>query len=199
MRCSCTAGACAMIDQKSRALGSDSSCLASKMVAVLVDVTSTTGDAPLIVTVSWSEATLSSTFTVAVKPTPTLMPSRITPPNPPSSYCTRYPPGGTPGSRYVPSTPVTVVRAPCSAGLVAVTVTPGSTAPLESVTLPVSDPLVAPTVCACTRPAAKIDRIPTTPHTTIRLLRMTLSLMPSAGPTARDSPHTTRRCGEKAQ
>ena len=75
-----------MIDQKSRALGSDSSCLASKMVAVLVDEMSTTGDAPLTVTVSCSEATFSSTFTVAVKPTPTLIPSRITVPKPPSSY-----------------------------------------------------------------------------------------------------------------
>jgi len=52
----------------------------------LVDDTSTTGDAPLTVTVSWSEATFSSTFTVAVKPTLMLIPSRITVPNPPSSY-----------------------------------------------------------------------------------------------------------------
>jgi putative sterol carrier protein len=87
MRDSCTAGACAMIAQKSRALGNDSSCFASKMVAVFVDDTSTTGDAPLTVTVSCSDATFNSMLTVAVNPTPTLMPSRITVPKPPSSYC----------------------------------------------------------------------------------------------------------------
>src|SRR5216683_495101 len=147
------AGACAMIDQKSRAFGSDSSCFASNTVAVRVEDTSTTGDAPLTVTDSCSDATVSSTFTVAVKPTLMLMPARITVPNPESSYCTVYMPGGTPGSRYVPSSFVTVVRAPWSAGLVAVTVTPGMTPPLVSVTRPFSDPVVAPMDCAAATPA----------------------------------------------
>jgi len=48
-------------------------------------------------------------------------------------------------------------------------------APLESETLPVSDPLVAPTVCAPAPLATSIDKIHAIPHTTTRLLRMTLS------------------------
>ena len=44
------AGAAARIAQKSRALGSEASCFASKLVAVLVEATSTTGDCPLTVT-----------------------------------------------------------------------------------------------------------------------------------------------------
>src|SRR5476649_565550 len=157
MRCSCTAGACAMIDQKSRALGSDSSCLASKMVAVLVDDTSTTGEAPLTVTVSCSDATFSSTLTVAVKPTLMLIPSRITVPKPPSSYCTAYIPGGSAGRRYTPSSLLIVVRTPCSAGLDAVTVTPGSTPPLASATRPFNDPVVAPTDCASAPAATSVS------------------------------------------
>src|SRR5882724_1143267 len=156
-----------MMDQKSRALGSDSSCLASKIVAVFVDDTSTTGDAPLTVTVSWSDATFSSTLTVAVNPTPMLMPSRITMPKPPSSYWTEYTPGATPGRRYTPSSLVTVVRAPWSAGLVAVTVTPGSTPPLASATRPFNDPVVAPTDCALA-PAAVSASIAST-HTPTRM------------------------------
>ena len=69
------------------------------MVAVLVDVMSTTGDAPLTVTVSVSDATFSSAFTVAVKPRPTRMPSRLTVENPASSYVILYSPGGTAGKR----------------------------------------------------------------------------------------------------
>ena len=102
-----------MIDQRSRALGSDSSCLASKIVAVLVDEMSTTGDAPLTVTVSWRDASFRSTLTVAVKPTPMLMPSRMTVPKPPSSYCTRV--GARQARRggdIVPSSLLIVVRAP---------------------------------------------------------------------------------------
>ena len=77
MRCICTAGAAARIAQKSRALGSDASSLASKFVAVFVDVMSTTGDAPLTVTLSASAATFTSMFTVAVNPeTDVRMPPR---------------------------------------------------------------------------------------------------------------------------
>ena len=86
MRCICTAGVAARIDQKSRALGSDASSLASKLVAVFVEVMSTTGDSPLTVTVSVSDATFISAFTVAVKPRPTRMPSREMVLKPDSSY-----------------------------------------------------------------------------------------------------------------
>ena len=85
MRCICTAGAAARIAQKSRALGNEASSLASKLVAVFVDVMSTTGDCPLTVTLSVSDATFNSVLTVAVKPRPTRMPSRTTVENPSSS------------------------------------------------------------------------------------------------------------------
>jgi hypothetical protein len=52
------------------------------LVEVAVEVTSTTGDSPLTVTVSWSVATPSSAFTVAVNPSVTRMRSRTTVPKP---------------------------------------------------------------------------------------------------------------------
>src|SRR5438445_8681708 len=128
MRCICTAGAAARIDQKSRALGSDASSFASKLVDVFVDVTSTTGDWPVTVTLSDIDATVSSAFTVAVKPRPTRMPSRTTELKPVSSYVILYSPGGTAGNRYDPSSLVVAVRTPCIAGVEMVTVTTGSTA-----------------------------------------------------------------------
>ena len=86
MRCIWTAGAAARIDQKSRALGSDASSLASKFVDVFVDVTSTTGDSPVTVTLSDIDASVISAFTVAVNPRPTRMPSRTIVLKPVSSY-----------------------------------------------------------------------------------------------------------------
>ena len=55
--------------------------------------------------------------------------SRSTFLKPGSSNASLYVPDGMPGNRYVPSASVTVVRTPISDGDVAVTVTPGSTAP----------------------------------------------------------------------
>src|SRR5690242_1320994 len=46
--------------------------------------------------------------------------------------------------RNVPVESVTAVRSPCSCGLVAVTVTPGRTAPCGSATVP----MICPVVCA---------------------------------------------------
>ena len=51
----------------------------------LVEVTSTTGDWPVTVTLSAIDASVSSAFTVAVNPRPTRMPSRTTVLNPVSS------------------------------------------------------------------------------------------------------------------
>ena len=48
----------------------------------------------------------------------------------------------------MPSSPVTVVRVPCIDWLTAVTVTPGSAAPVSSVTLPLIAPVVELTVWA---------------------------------------------------
>src|SRR4029453_10612834 len=142
------AGAAARIDQKSRALGSDASSFASKFVDVFVDVMSTTGDWPLTVTLSVSDATFISAFTVAVKPRPTRMPSCVTVEKPASSYLIWESPGGIAGNRKGPSSPHTAVRRPSPEGLAIVIVTPGMMPPLESLTLPLIAPVVAPTVCA---------------------------------------------------
>ena len=80
-----TAGACATSAQKSREPGRLASCSASKRVATLVACRSTTGDAPLTVTVSCTVDGVSSVLTVAVNPTLTRMPSRFTVVNPASS------------------------------------------------------------------------------------------------------------------
>ncbi len=85
MRVTTIAGDAASTAQKSRALGSADSRCSPKFDAVVVVEMSTTGDSPLTVTVSCRLATASSMFTVAVKPRPTLMPSRFTVPKPPSS------------------------------------------------------------------------------------------------------------------
>ena len=85
MRVTTTAGAAISTVQKSRAFGRAASRSSPKFDAVVVVETSTTGDSPLTVTVSWRLATAISVFTVAVKPRPTATPSRFTVPNPPSS------------------------------------------------------------------------------------------------------------------
>ena len=61
MRVRTTAGAAASTVQKSRAFGSAARRCSPKLAADVVDVTSTTGEAPLTVTVSWRLATPSST------------------------------------------------------------------------------------------------------------------------------------------
>ena len=85
MRCIWMAGAAARIAQKSRALGRAASCWASKLVDVFVVATSTTGDWPLTVTLSVSDAIFSSALTAAVNPSPTRIPSRTTVEKPASS------------------------------------------------------------------------------------------------------------------
>ena len=85
MRVTTMAGEAASTAQKSRAFGKAASRSSPKFDAVVVVETSTTGDAPVTVTVSCRVATASSMFTVAVKPRPTLTPSRLTVPNPASS------------------------------------------------------------------------------------------------------------------
>jgi hypothetical protein len=118
------------------------------LVDVAVELTSTTGDSPETVTVSCRVATCSSALMVAVNPSPTRMPSRTTVLNPLSSYVILYSPGGTAGKRYVPSSPVVAVRTPCIEGLDTVIVTPGRTAPVPSLILPLIEPVVAVTDCA---------------------------------------------------
>jgi hypothetical protein len=68
---------------------------------------------------------------------------------PGSSKVSVYVPGGIAGKRYIPSALVTTDCTPIMLGLVALTVTPGSTALLVSVTLPVIVPVeLAPPPCA---------------------------------------------------
>src|SRR5262249_51236493 len=67
---------------------------------------------------------------------------------PGSSKPTLYSPGGIAAKRYCPWSLVTSVRVPIIAGLVIVTVTPGSTAFVLSVTMPFMAPVVALVVCA---------------------------------------------------
>ncbi len=59
---------------------------------------------------------------------------------PESSNVSSYGPEGSEAIEYLPSPSVTVVRTPMSDGDFAVTVTPGSTAPCASVTVPVKRP-----------------------------------------------------------
>ena len=77
------------MDQKSWAPGRFDSFDASKLVAVVVDATSTTGDSPVTVTVSSSVATRMLALMVAWKPRPTSTPSRTKVVNPGSSKTTR--------------------------------------------------------------------------------------------------------------
>src|SRR5688572_17494711 len=105
--------------------------------------TSTTGDAPDTVTDSCSAPTLSAPSMVAVKPDGKLTPSRITFEKPSKVNVTVYTPGRKSTIEYRPCPSVTTVRLPSmSAGLVASTATPGSTAPVSSLTAP------AMTLCA---------------------------------------------------
>ena len=74
--------------------------------------------------------------------------------------------GGSAGSRKEPSSPVTAVRVPMSAGLDTVTLTPGSTPPVLSTTRPVMAPLVDVTLWAAAGPTPPIEVMQTTATTT---------------------------------
>src|SRR5207247_6295141 len=78
----------------------------------------------------------------------TRMPSRFSVVNPDNSKITEYSPGGIAANRKNPSSPDTVLRVPIIDGLAMVTVTPGSTALVLSVTLPLIAPVVELVVCA---------------------------------------------------
>ncbi len=131
-----TPGVAASSDHMSRPLGIDSSCASLKFCCTRVAEVSITGDAPVTVTVSCSVATFRSALTLAVKPSEIWMSLRLTVLKPASSNVSSYTPGGTAGKRYEPFSFVTCVWVPIIDGLVAVTVTPGNTAPLLSATRP---------------------------------------------------------------
>src|SRR5439155_20072506 len=108
---------------------------------------STIGAAPDTVTVSCTVPTGNSALTVAVNPTVSSMPSRLTLEKPGSVKVTSYAPGRRSAMRYRPWVSVTAKRTfSINAGLAASTVTPGRTAPDESCTTPAM--LLAPVPCA---------------------------------------------------
>ena len=109
---------------------------------------STTGDDPTTVIVSRCDASSISAFTVAVKPSVTRTASCTTFANPGNSKAILYSPGVTAANRYCPCSLVTSVRVPIMAGLEIVTVTPGRTAFVLSVTVPFMAPVDALVVCA---------------------------------------------------
>ena len=118
-------------------VGSASSCSLVTTVWRRTFCTSTTGAAPVTVIVSSSPPTRRSAETFAEKPAVRLMPSRMTVAKPVSVNVTLYTPGRSGVSTYRPSVSVTATRCcSMSAGLVAVTVTPGRTAPEVSRTVP---------------------------------------------------------------
>src|SRR5689334_6630392 len=101
---------------------------------------STTGVSPVTVIVSATAPTFSSVLTVAANEPVSSMPSRLTVVNPANVNSTAYVPGRRSTIRYTPASSVTAERTfSMSAGLDASTVTPGSTAPDESLTTPVID------------------------------------------------------------
>ncbi len=101
---------------------------------------STTGASPVTVSVSESEPTLRSAFTVAANDPASSTPSRFSVENPDSENVTAYTPPRSCSILYWPAPSVTAERTfSISAGLEASTVTPGRTAPEASRTTPAID------------------------------------------------------------
>ncbi len=103
----------------------------------LVLTTSTIGDSPVTVTVSATAPTFISA-SILTTPVPDInTSSRLKVENPASVNVTRYMPGCRLSMRYCPVASVVAVRIfSISTGLEASTVTPGSTAPDVSLTVP---------------------------------------------------------------
>ena len=123
----------------SRDVGIISSSFWLKLVAVPIALVSTIGDSPDTVTVSWTDATLMVIGRSTLWPTATTMPSRMKVVKPSSSASSRYNPGGRFRNRNLPRPSVTNVSV--RSALVSVTVTPGSTPPCSSTTVPAIVPL----------------------------------------------------------
>src|SRR3984893_17657166 len=120
-----------------RPVGVVSSISVVSLELVPVDATSTIGEAPDTWTDSSSDPTFSMTSTFAMNPLVSRSPSRRISWKPESWYMTSNVPIGNGVSRYSPWSSVTVdISGTWSDGLFAVTVTPGRTAPLSSVTWP---------------------------------------------------------------
>ena len=101
------------------------------------ETTSISGASPLTVTVSCSVAGPICSATAACWPTSSCRPARVTVPNPASSAVSRYVPIRS-GIRNAPAPSLTARNVLPEASFVAVMVTPGSTPPCVSLTVPLS-------------------------------------------------------------
>ena len=118
-------------------------CSSMTMPSVACEV-STSGASPVTVTASSTAPTAIVTSTRAVSLTRTVMPSRVVVLNPGSVALTLYRPGASSGTAKKPSAPVTTTRVWVVPWLTTSTVTPGTTAPVSSLTTPV----IPPVACA---------------------------------------------------
>ena len=135
-----TPGAWPSTPQTSVDVGTPTSLSVVKSVPTFDDCMSTTGDAPVTVTDSCSDATCSCPSMVRIWPSPRRMFARLNAWNPESSKVSSYGPDGSEAIEYMPSLSDTTLRVPMSAADFAVTVTPGSTPPCGSLIVPVSRP-----------------------------------------------------------
>ena len=127
-------------------VGSVSICSRDRFCWLTTFCTSITGLAPETVTVSSMEPTVIWPSTLAVKSDTSSIPSRTNVLNPGNVNVnvTVYVPGRSASIVYRPAPSVTVARTPSiNAGLAASTVTPGSTPPVSSDTLPAMAPVWA--------------------------------------------------------
>src|SRR5262245_48113104 len=116
---------------------------------------STTGDSPLTVIVSASDATFKPTRRSVVPPTDTRKSVSSYVLNPLSTMDNEYAPGGSRSKRYSPRSLVTVVAGPPGRfGGVSVAVEAGSNPPDSSCTAPMMLPVE---ICACTECASNAD------------------------------------------
>src|SRR3989442_9631882 len=126
---------------------------------------STTGVAPVTVTVSWTAPTRSWTSTFAANPVVNSIPSRTTVLKPVSVKVTLYVPGRSSAIWYRPAPSVKTVRTcSISAGLRASPVTPGRTLPVASVTVPPVEDSALSAVGARTRAAMNMATTPYLSH-----------------------------------
>ncbi len=142
-----------------RDAGIDSTSSRSMTTSWRAFCTSTTGDSPVTVIVSATPPTRISAGIVTVFVPVSSIFSRLTALKPDSVNVTVYVPGRKSTMRYWPESSVTAVRTfSMSAGLEASTVTPGSTPPDESRTVPAREPW-ARTLAGVSRTSRKVRRL----------------------------------------
>src|SRR6185503_8310985 len=178
--------------QMLRPVGSASSSDRDSTCCCVALFTSTTGEAPVTVTVSSSAPTRNSPLMVAVKLAGSSIPSRWKTLKPGSVNVTVYNPGRRSMIRYSPLLSVVTLLAPSMrAGLLASTVTPGSTAPVASLTTP------AIALCALALPGENASRAQPASRTAATLLQ-TICRLPHKQPKRpNDASRRKRRHDER--